>query len=292
MRATALLLIGALAACTRYYPPTPATPRDGTGVIASFGRTWDAVIDEFAAKNIPIRTLERASGFIATEALGVAPDFGTYRRRLRDTRADCGYNSGSTSLPITPTHATYNIVVRGDSGRSLVRVTVKWMRIVTGPGASLTCETSGTWETALEDGIRERAEARTRAEQPRNAAPPPAASAPSGLTSMRPTDPTPAPRMNVVLRMRFVDPDSTVTPIPDMAVAIIGERGDTTEVRTNALGVATFALPAGRYRAVPVNRADFEGKRYTWDVAFTVRMGIGPVDLTQRNARATTLPSR
>lgn len=101
---------------------------------------------------------------------------------------------------------------------------------------------------------------------------------------------TSSPRMNVILRMRFVDPDSTITPIPNFDLAIIAERGDTTRVRTNTLGVATFAVPAGRYRAVPTQRAEFDGRRYGWDVAFTVRMGMGPVDLTQRNARVLPIP--
>ena len=86
--------------------------------------------------------------------------------------------------------------------------------------------------------------------------------------------------------MRFVDPDSTVTPVPDFALAVVGDHGDTTRVTTNALGVAAFALPAGRYRAVSTKRAEFDGKVYEWSVAFTVYMGMGPVDLTQRNAKA------
>jgi len=50
--------------------------------------------------------------------------------------------------------------------------------------------------------------------------------------------------------MRFVDPDSPATPIPNFEIALIGERGDTTRVITNAIGVSSLALPAGRYRAV------------------------------------------
>jgi hypothetical protein len=60
----------------------------------------------------------------------------------------------------------------------------------------------------------------------------------------------------------------------------------TPHVAANALGVAAFGLPAGRYRAVSVKRAEFEGRVYEWNVPFTVRMGMGPVDLTQRNAKA------
>lgn len=38
---------------------------------SSRGRTWDAVIDQFAARNIPIRTIERVSGLIVTDQLTV-----------------------------------------------------------------------------------------------------------------------------------------------------------------------------------------------------------------------------
>ena len=94
--------------------------------------------------------------------------------------------------------------------------------------------------------------------------------------------------MNVTIRMRFVDPDSSITAIPDLLIAVVGERGDTTRARTNGLGVADFTLPAGRYRVAASRPVDFEGKRYQWDVAFTVRTGMGPVDLTQRNAKVGT----
>jgi hypothetical protein len=271
-----------LAACAHYVPPGPAAPREGLTVAASFGRTWDAVIDEFAAKNIPIRTLERASGFIATDRLGVEPEIVGVGRELRDPRADCGYNSDHVPAVIAPNQATYNIVVRGDSARSFVRVTVKWVHDGGLNGATYQCETTAQWESALEEYIRRRAEG-PRAE-PR-AAPgevPAPRQAPSptqmpAVTSARP--------LNVTIRTRFVDPDSTVTPIPDFDVRLIGQGNDTTAVRTNALGIATAQLPPGRYRAVPSKVAEFEGRGYSWDVAFTVRMGMGPVDLTQRNAK-------
>ena len=44
--------------------------------------------------------------------------------------------------------------------------------------------------------------------------------------------------------------------------------------------------PPPRY---PVS-VEFEGKTYAWDVPFTVRMGMGPVDLTQRNAKVGPVP--
>ncbi len=61
--------------------------------------------------------------------------------------------------------------------------------------------------------------------------------------------------MNVMMiRLRFVDPDLLVTAIPDVSLAVVGERGDTTRARTNGFGLLTLALPPGRYRAHPERR--------------------------------------
>src|SRR5687768_9485299 len=51
--------------------PPPAAPREAKPVGASFNRTWDAVIERFAEDNIPIRTAERTSGFLATAPMAV-----------------------------------------------------------------------------------------------------------------------------------------------------------------------------------------------------------------------------
>ena len=148
---TAALLCITLAGCAPPYTPPSLVPvdRPATEVAASFGRTWDAVIDGFAARNIPIQTLERASGFIAAEPLQVS-DADT-------TMADCGRYEGATLLA---GRAYYNVRVLGDSTRSSVRVTVRWTNL--GPsGAGLTqlpCVSTGSWESAFEGSIKERAE--------------------------------------------------------------------------------------------------------------------------------------
>jgi hypothetical protein len=135
-------------------PAPPAPPRPAMEIVAPFGRTWDAVIDEFAAQNIPIRTMERASGFIATEQLSVP--------RTTEKLADCGTDVG---VALIPHRATYNVLVRGDSTRSTVKVTVRWTSggltydNVTAP---IECSTTGLWETRAETAIKERAEGTRR----------------------------------------------------------------------------------------------------------------------------------
>lgn len=141
----ALALIG----CQTVPPPPPA-PRTGTAVTAGTHRTWDAVIEVFAERNIPISNMERASGFISTDQLAVDPQSGK-------AYADCGLIMG---MPIPADRATYNVLVRGDSARSTVKVTVRF----TQGGRSndpqlIECSTRGTWETEFEADVKRRAEA-------------------------------------------------------------------------------------------------------------------------------------
>jgi hypothetical protein len=107
-------------------------------------------------KDIPIKTIDRSSGLIATDALTVGPSLAE--------AADCGKDAIAGT--VYPTNATYNALVRGDSSHATVRITVRWMRI--GKSRQLAdhsivneeCSTRATWETALERKIKEAAEAK------------------------------------------------------------------------------------------------------------------------------------
>ena len=111
-----LVLLVCLAACVT--APATAPERAATPINASVGKTWDAVIDLFAERNIPIRTMERASGFIAAEPALVAMKDGA-------RWADCG---GALGVKLGAERATYNVLVRGDSTHATVRATVLWER--------------------------------------------------------------------------------------------------------------------------------------------------------------------
>ena len=144
----ALLVL--LPACQyKYEPPPPAEPREGTRVSASIGQTWDAVIDLFALRNIPIRTIERASGIIATEGLRVGPEGILW--------AYCGKTGGDKYYPTT---AIYNVLVRGDSTNSTVRTTVRWGHVDV--DRNLDCTSSYTWELEFEHDVKTRAESSPR----------------------------------------------------------------------------------------------------------------------------------
>lgn len=136
-----------LASCVT--PPATAPTREATPVSASFGKTWDAVIDIFAAQNIPIRNMERASGFIAAEPATVAVKDG-------EQWSDCG---GAMGGHLGALEATYNVLVRGDSTHATVRATVLWAR----PGTAQTCTTKGVWEQNFEALVKARAEGTTTA---------------------------------------------------------------------------------------------------------------------------------
>lgn len=146
MRRSVVALV-LLAACT-ITPPAPPTPRSGTAVAASFGKSWDAVIDIFAERNIPIKTVDRASGIIVAEPQSVATRI--------DSLADCGTVIGRA---IYPDRATWNVLVRGDSTRSTVKATVRFTQGGTpGDPQLVECSTRGIWETALEQGVKANAE--------------------------------------------------------------------------------------------------------------------------------------
>ena len=132
-----------------YQPPPRPAPREASHVVASMGQTWDAVIDVFATRNIPIRTIERASGLIVTDALRVGEEGVAW--------ATCG-SLGGQVLP--PDRATYNVLVRGDSNEATVRTTVLWSR-TEDPGIT-ECASTYIWERALETDVKARAERQGR----------------------------------------------------------------------------------------------------------------------------------
>ncbi len=140
----AILLVG----CVQP-PTTNVAPRPPMEVAASVGRTWDAVIDLFADRNIPIATMERVSGFIATQTLSVGREGVEW--------ADCG---SVMSTPVVPDHAVYNVRVLGDSSQSTVRVTTRWTQS-SKSDLSPECPSRGVWETDFEKAVKARAEGKS-----------------------------------------------------------------------------------------------------------------------------------
>ncbi|MBA3260620.1 MAG: hypothetical protein H0T68_14280 [Gemmatimonadales bacterium] len=107
------------------------------------------MIDLFAARNIPIRTIERVSGLIASDLLAIGLDGKEW--------ASCGTFAGDT---IAPNWAIYNVLVRGDSASATVRTTVRWTYVYEKENRSRECSSSYKWERDLEVEVKERAEQR------------------------------------------------------------------------------------------------------------------------------------
>lgn len=149
-RFLAFFLVAGVVGCLPV-PPAPPAPHAPMAVQASFGRTWDATIDVFAERNIPIKNVDRASGLIVAENQKVGQGGQEF--------ADCG--SSPMAIPFLPTDAAWNILVRGDSTQSTVRASVRFLAITTGTGATtVECSSKGVWETQLEQRIKTSAEAR------------------------------------------------------------------------------------------------------------------------------------
>jgi len=127
-------------------PPAPPVRAD-TPVAAPFNRTWDAVVDYFARSSIPIKTIDRTSGIIAAESSSLAGD-------------NSGFAVCSNALAHVPAlGANFNVLVRGDTAQSIVRVTATWI----GSGASqmdVRCMTTDLWEKQFEAAIKAKAETR------------------------------------------------------------------------------------------------------------------------------------
>jgi hypothetical protein len=141
------LVLAFTSGCVTFKPPRTVPPdRTPTPVDASFDRSWDAVIDVFAERNIPISTIDRSSGLIATTPLSVGTDGLVW--------ADCGTEMDA---PLLPESGTYNVLVRGDSAASTVRVNVRW---APGPRSLAGCVTKGVYEAELEELIAAIAEER------------------------------------------------------------------------------------------------------------------------------------
>lgn len=151
-----LLVIVALAACRPGVPPQPATPRTGTDVSAGFAQTWEAAVDLFADSNLTVTQIERASGFIVAGTVRLYSDTAHWRRG--HPFADCGM-AGQTGLHYQPAAGAYTVVVRGDSVRSRVKASV---RFVSADVGAFDCSSKGVWEAAFERVIAGRAVAKLR----------------------------------------------------------------------------------------------------------------------------------
>jgi hypothetical protein len=142
-----------LSACNTTVGPTSATPRMMTTVAAPFGTTWAAVVDVFADRNIPIKTLNRSAGLIVAEPTRLPKDDASL--------ADCGTAHG---VALAPTLATWTVRVRGDSAASTVAATIRFHRdtatVMASDDTSDDCTSHGALESSFESAVKSRAQGR------------------------------------------------------------------------------------------------------------------------------------
>lgn len=120
----------------------------------------------FAERNIPITTIEKASGVIMAELKnGLIPN----RTPATDSKAkdgsikqspplyaDCGTRDG---VGYDPTGVIYNIRVTGDATKSAAQVNAKYTQDGSGVGNSFfVCSSTGKWESDVQAFIKSRAE--------------------------------------------------------------------------------------------------------------------------------------
>ena len=159
-----MMLVGLMMvmACSQTVPPVQTLQRQGTEINASVGKTWDETINQFANFNIPIATLERASGFVATKELNANVDTTYY---------DCGKQTGGIDgdLRYPASRVSYNVRVLGDSTHATVKVTAEYTSdyaktgfLATTPGPSIhrDCSSKGKFEQSFEQAVRVGAEAK------------------------------------------------------------------------------------------------------------------------------------
>lgn len=128
-------------------PPAPAL-RSDTQVNGSFGKTWDAVVDYFARSSIPVKTIDRSSGLIAAEATRMAGDNSRF--------ATCNILGLRN---VAPEGGTFNVIIHGDSTRSMIRVTANWIGL-DGKGDRIDCVSHDTFEQEFEAAIKAKVETR------------------------------------------------------------------------------------------------------------------------------------
>ena len=123
-----LPLLSCLAAY-EYQPPTAIAPLREVTVAVPYEQTWQAVIEVFAQNQIPIKTIDRASGLLVAEPLrfNLRNFSSSYTGKMGSLvtsdyeYADCGH---SAAIKYNPTFARFNAQIRQKGDSSVLRVNV------------------------------------------------------------------------------------------------------------------------------------------------------------------------
>jgi len=153
---------------TKFIDPTPKPVLPPTPMAANFDRAWDAAVGWFAERNIPIQTIEKASGIIVADVnirylpnrVDVLDKNGKRQswKQSAPVYADCG--GPSSGWQFDPTSMIYNIRVKGDGAASSVQVNARYVTEGNANHAHFAaCSSTGKWEDEIQAYIKQKAEA-------------------------------------------------------------------------------------------------------------------------------------
>lgn len=154
--AAPLMLLPLFAAgCMVAAPPeiSPPTPEETTfRVDAPTDRVWSAVTRVFTAANIPIENMDKASGFIRSRDMAMAP--GEEVRGLKSTDlADCGKNGmGYENLALGSLQVAFTVLIEeaADGTEMMVRSDPRGSQ-----GMKFSCVSTGEFENLIAELVRE-----------------------------------------------------------------------------------------------------------------------------------------
>lgn len=147
----AVIVFLPIAACATIAPPRPVTPTT-TYIRLPFDTTWTRVVRFFADAQVPIQTIDRSSGVIASGPFRLPAD------RV-EAWADCGtMSNGETAIarlaaiknfPVIT--ATFNVFLQPTRDSTSVRVNLGLDGTADSPGGptKLRCVTNGAFERDL-----------------------------------------------------------------------------------------------------------------------------------------------
>jgi len=111
----------------------------------SFDKIWSAIIETFAEKNIPISTMEKVSGFIATEEM-----------KFSSSYADCGSSPVGIKLTFWKDPlGKFNVFVKMISENKF-NITITANYRITGNGNVQNCTSTGELEIWFMATLREK----------------------------------------------------------------------------------------------------------------------------------------
>ena len=112
-RGISILAVASLTGCLSYSTPQSRVVENNWVVSAGFDRVWDAAIDAFADNSWPIATIDRSSGIIVAEDVGVLPTF-----------MDCGVTTSRGEMSYAYNFTSFNVVIRQEDSSPETRLRV------------------------------------------------------------------------------------------------------------------------------------------------------------------------